>query len=711
MSKDILISIEFEGKFADLPLPKRKIVEQKIQYLACNRSHPSLNVHRVHRATGSKDIYECYIDKAMRLLFDDDKQNLRLYDLGGHGIVDKIHYRRFDNMYFMRWNTLLKVSEAELAVKDSVPSEIYQWTLEDAKNESADGTFNPFSYFHPSRLRVLGIPQHLVENVRNATNLDEIEHIPGLPETVRTRLLDMATSSQLENVLLNPDRLLFRTTLDRLYDYCEGKIKKLMLNLEQDQREYVTAKRTPLFLLKGVAGSGKTTIGIYRAIELAAQGRRVLLVTFNNTLSRVTQTLVEELIGPVPENLEINTLHSVMMRLLSIKPRLPETTGISKETYPEDFVRDALVEVRNQSTSEVLKRDARFFIEEIKRVIKGLGINSLEDYKKVERYGRESALGPKQREVVWKVYEAYQRRLLEVNRQDWSDVALLMLAQLEAGPSTRKYDDIIVDETQDLVPVDIKVIQGLATSQINTTDFGAVMLLGDAAQTLYSRGFSWKQAGVQARGRTSILKKSHRNTRQIAEAAAQLLKQNIIMRSSNEYIDPEWTSRYGPLPEVLRTNAAYNRIQNELNQIKLVKERILDLVSGQSYRPSDFAILCVSNNRCLAVKRELEEAGLRAAISKDNDFNVLEEQIKVLTIHSAKGLEFPVVFLLGMVEGELPALYRINNMDAEEQQIEIEKERTLCYVGMTRAAHELYLVTTQGCESRFIHELSGKIIL
>ena len=71
-----------------------------------------------------------------------------------------------------------------------------------------------------------------------------------------------------------------------------------------------------MILLKGVAGSGKTTVGIYRAIRLAQQGRRVLVLTYNRTLSSVTKSLIEELIGPLPENLEVITLHQFMARAL-----------------------------------------------------------------------------------------------------------------------------------------------------------------------------------------------------------------------------------------------------------------------------------------------------------------------------------------------------------------------------------------------------------
>jgi DNA helicase II / ATP-dependent DNA helicase PcrA len=91
-----------------------------------------------------------------------------------------------------------------------------------------------------------------------------------------------------------------------------------------------------------------------------------------------------------------------------------------------------------------------------------------------------------------------------------------------------------------------------------------------------------------------------------------------------------------------------------------------------------------------------------------------EDSVQMMTLHSAKGLEFPVVFLCGMEDGLFPHQRSITDVDG------LEEERRLCYVGMTRAMKQLYLtyaeqrrlhgVDSYGSPSRFIREVPTELI-
>lgn len=106
-----------------------------------------------------------------------------------------------------------------------------------------------------------------------------------------------------------------------------------------------------------------------------------------------------------------------------------------------------------------------------------------------------------------------------------------------------------------------------------------------------------------------------------------------------------------------------------------------------------------------------------AHISLVADVDSLEEEpdrVVLMTMHSAKGLEFPVVFLAGVEEGLFPSYRSIG------EEREMEEERRLCYVGITRAKEKLYLTcaksrmlfgnTTYNRVSRFIDEIPAELV-
>ena len=123
----------------------------------------------------------------------------------------------------------------------------------------------------------------------------------------------------------------------------------------------------------------------------------------------------------------------------------------------------------------------------------------------------------------------------------------------------------------------------------------------------------------------------------------------------------------------------------------------------------------------LTVAIEFEEQSAENSLSDflegitlSSDIDEMEdtdESVTLMTLHSAKGLEFPVVFMVGMEDGIFPSYKSIGDDE------ELEEERRLCYVGITRAKHLLYLTcarqrtifgsTSHNMPSRFINEISA----
>lgn len=132
-------------------------------------------------------------------------------------------------------------------------------------------------------------------------------------------------------------------------------------------------------------------------------------------------------------------------------------------------------------------------------------------------------------------------------------------------------------------------------------------------------------------------------------------------------------------------------------------ENIKELISG--------AIEFEKDNEGGGLEAFLENVSLVADVDNlDQD----ADRVVLMTLHSAKGLEFPVVFIPGMEEGVFPGYRSIGS------ETEIEEERRICYVGITRAREQLYISsaysrtlfgnTTFNRESRFLREIPEELL-
>ncbi|HBG2014923.1 TPA: DUF3553 domain-containing protein [Clostridioides difficile] len=123
-----------------------------------------------------------------------------------------------------------------------------------------------------------------------------------------------------------------------------------------------------------------------------------------------------------------------------------------------------------------------------------------------------------------------------------------------------------------------------------------------------------------------------------------------------------------------------------------------------------------SSNDDTYENKDLETFLTSIALTSESNDEEDNDRVSLMTIHTSKGLEFPVVFLTGMEEGLFPISRTIKSMSDSQ----IEEERRLCYVGITRAKEELYMSLTEkrtlygktnvAIASRFMEELPEECI-
>ena len=301
----------------------------------------------------------------------------------------------------------------------------------------------------------------------------------------------------------------------------------------------------------------------------------------------------------------------------------------------------------------------------------------------MRRFGADRPLAARQRELVWRVHQAYAAACREHGRLDWDDVVRLAHDRLrERRESAPRYDFVFVDEAQDLTVMALRVAALLARPP------GELFVGFDAAQSIYERGFRFKDAGLTVHGaRSFALTRNYRNTRAILDAALPLLSEVRGDHAADageaaDLLQPDAAVREGAGPRQLTCRPG--------DEARAIAGEIERLMRQEGVRPEGIAVLAYPNRVKRAICRDLRTRGVICQEhDRDSEIRLADPSVKVLPVKSAKGLEFPVVFVVAAGRHLEP---RRGGLDPQQAAAFGAEMRRLFYVAMTRAMAELILV-------------------
>jgi superfamily I DNA/RNA helicase len=220
-------------------------------------------------------------------------------------------------------------------------------------------------------------------------------------------------------------------------------------------------------------------------------------------------------------------------------------------------------------------------------------------------------------------------------------------------------------------------------------------------QKLYPGGYVLGKLGIDIVGRGTILRRNYRNTQQILRAAYAMVENTRFsdLDENDTVVDPpEYSPREGALPVV----KGFSYPEEE---VPWVKQEIERLTRQQGLNQGDFAILY----RSRYPYKDLITAQLDGqAIEITRDYTTFfAPAVKHTTFDSAKGLEFKVVFMVGVTDGILVPKddWSLDGIALEEY---LARERSRLFVAMTRARDLLYITYSRGQLSRFLDGISDK---
>ena len=547
----------------------------------------------------------------------------------------------------------------------------------------------------------LQIPNKFQKQILKCVNEMDLIDL-DIPDNIKEQVLGWATSSPVEQIIDEP--VFELPPLDDLEKYFAGTLKGFILKLDPDQEKMAKKSLKGPTMVKGGPGTGKSLVALYRIRNLLAPDSqrtlfgdhipKILFVTYTKTLIEASKQLLEPLIGEYNKNVEIKNIDKIVRQIVC-------SYGLPFNPASQQTVTEAL----NTATKSLLdekdmdkfflmnflnKVGTHYIIDEFEWVIEGRQILTLEAYLKENRTGRGIRLDQKERGWLWELHKRYLQELEKIGKQTWGKLRLSALKSLaEDDHRNDVFDVVIVDESQDLTPVALRLCLALCKAP------EGLYMTADSSQSIYQRGFSWNRVdnAIQVRGRTTILKYNYRSTQQISDGALQLLKRCTSA-------DPETVSlipvRQGPKPRLIQCASRKDEIVEAARFIRSsIKELGLQLDS--------VAVLVRTNKLAKDVVNEFEALNLNAEQVKGDSIQLDSQKIKVMTIHSAKGLEFPVVVVVRVDRDQFPLM--MNARDSDEREARLEEERRLLSVGMSRAMRRLAVIYDHNWPSIFIKEL------
>lgn len=235
-----------------------------------------------------------------------------------------------------------------------------------------------------------------------------------------------------------------------------------------------------------------------------------------------------------------------------------------------------------------------------------------------------------------------------------------------------QYGAILIDEGHDFHQEWLQLVAQMVDASTNS-----LLVLFDDAQSIYAkdqrRKFSFKSAGIQASGRTTILRVNYRNTQEILDLARDMAQDLLKAKDSDEdgvpLVSPIGAGRHGPEPTVVKLPSLKHEADFIAQRFKNARK------DGMAWQ--DMAVIYHDYKTVGSqILKVLRSEKIPVTYYTDATFSSEENTVKFLTMHSCKGLEFPLV--------AVPGVSLLGEKDRR-----VEADTRLLYVAMTRATQEL----------------------
>lgn len=682
--------------FYKIPRDKQKKIGQFISKFRSNPRGSGINYETINDATNPNY-------RSVRI--DDDYRGIVLKPERGN-VYLLLWVDKHDDAY--DWARRIKCEvhpdTGTLQVYETVHTEAPETEAAPAPETTAEPT-EPLFDLRERELRRLGVPEDrlaLVQSLKTPAGLDQVSHkLPIEAYEALCFLLDGSSKDEVLSVYGQPDvqvdtsdyeAALERDTSKRrfhvvedeleLQQMLEAPLERWRVFLHPMQRALVERDWNGPVRVLGGAGTGKTVVAMHRAAWLVRNrlkpGQRLLFTTFTRNLATdIEQNLKKICNEEERKQIEVTNIDAWVTRFLK-REKHPVRVIYSGMPAYEKCWGNAL-----SLMDDALDLPDSFYDEEFRQVILPQRIHSRQEYFGARRIGRGTPLTRKQRAQIWPVFEEMRLQLHQNGLMAIEDAVFTVIDMIEEGAVAPPYEAAVVDEAQDLGTETLKLIRMLVGEERKND----LMIVGDGHQRIYGRRPALSHSGINIRGRGRKLRVNYRTTEQIRRMATAVLE-GIEVDDLDEGNDPATDYRslmYGndPVLKGFDTNA---------KEEKWVVDEIVQLLE-EGYESRDICVVGRIKNEFERMGRAVENRGIETlAISRDSGDDQAHPGIRLANMHRVKGLEFKIVFLVGIREGRVPLEVAMNDTaDPVEKRNRNLTERALLHVSATRAAKFLYI--------------------
>ncbi len=666
-------------------------VEDAVEKYVRDPTTPGLNREPIHDTRVS--LYSIRASKSVRILVHKVGALEVLVEAGQHDDV----YERAKRLKYVRLGDRGGLRYVVLRGEGSEPPvDSIGYGAED------DGGGPLLEHWTDDELVSAGVPTEALPRVRAVRQIADVD---GFDIDLGVLLLDLIGTdfAMWSRPVLDPEMEEEQALLAELEDFgilagfsrfldpqearrlAAAPIEDWMVYLHPSQREVVLRTFTGPARVRGGPGTGKTAVALHRAAELArripeSEGS-ILFTTFVNTLPPVFERLYQRIPGAPSGRVEFINVDSLANQFINQHGR-----PMPLELYATNSAFASVVARKGTPWQRLLEAGftKNYLKEEVLFVLKGRGLELAEQYLTgFQRHGRRTPMGREQRLAVWALMEAWDAELAARGTVTFPD-RVRAARDLARGLDHPAYRAVIVDEAQDISQVGMEFLLALVDPRGDRSLPDSLLVVGDGAQRVYPGGFRLLNAGVDVRGRTSVLRMNFRTTRQIMEAALAVAGGVNIEDLEEEYRRGEQvveSLRDGPRPS-LRMFASTDE------ELAHVAQRIMALV-GDERDLGDMLVAASTKKQVDLIAAYMKEAGVPAEKLTAYD-GATTPRVKIGTYKRSKGLEFKVV-LLPFLSGDGFPFARSSNQSDDEWEEVRQMGLAELFVAITRARDILIL--------------------